>query len=112
MKKLLVILAVLALLAAWTIPALAITWSEPDTAHTSVGAMVVDFPYYGPYQWCSGTLVHPQVFLTAGYCTVDLEEYGIDTVWVNFEQYVLEGERFADGRRNDHSPRLCLGAYL
>lgn len=91
MKKLLVILAVFALLAAWTVPALAITWGEPDTAHPNVGAMVVDYPGYGPWQWCSGTLIHPQVFLTAGHCTDRLvEDYGITTVWVNFKPYALE----------------------
>jgi len=90
MKKLPIILIVFALLAAWTVPALAITWGEPDTTHPNVGAMVVDRPDYGPWQWCSGTLIHPQVFLTAGHCTDRLEEdYGITTVWVNFEPYAL-----------------------
>jgi secreted trypsin-like serine protease len=91
MKKLLIILIVFALLAAWTVPALAITWGERDTTHLNVGAMVVDWPDYGPWQWCSGTLIHPQVFLTAGHCTDRLEEdYGITTVWVNFDPYALQ----------------------
>ena len=67
-------------------PVSAITWGVPDTEHTNVGAMVVDWPGYGPYQFCTGTLVHPRVFLTAGHCTDGLAEYGIETIWVNFDQ--------------------------
>lgn len=94
MKKLLIILIVLAVLAAWTVPALAITWGEPDgepdPEYPNVGAMVVDYPGHGPWQWCSGTLIHPQVFITAGHCTDRLEEvYGITTVWVNFDPHAL-----------------------
>jgi hypothetical protein len=33
-----------------------------DTEHDNVGAMVVDWPGYGPYQFCSGTLIHPRLF--------------------------------------------------
>jgi secreted trypsin-like serine protease len=48
--------------------------------------MLVRIPRYGRFMWCSGTLVHPRVFLTAGHCTVDLESEGVDTIWVNFDQ--------------------------
>lgn len=92
MKKLIIVLTVVGLLVIWTAPALAITWGWLDENHPNVGAMVVDFPGYGPFQWCSGTLVHPRVFLTAGHCTVDLEAYDITTVWVNFDQYALNPE--------------------
>jgi len=51
--------------------------------------MVVDWPDYGPFQTCSGTLIAPQVFLTASHCTADLDEIGIETVWVNFDPYAL-----------------------
>ncbi len=73
-------------LATTVAPVQAITWGEPDTTHTNVGAMVVDYPDFGPFQWCSGTLVHPRLFLTAGHCTVDLAAAGITTVWVNLDQ--------------------------
>jgi secreted trypsin-like serine protease len=80
------------LLALTVLPAAAITWGEPDTDnhYANVGAMVVDWPDYGPYQWCSGTLIHPRVFLTAGHCTDPLAEYGIERVWVSFEPYALD----------------------
>jgi secreted trypsin-like serine protease len=88
MKRLSVI-SVFILLAALTTPALGITWGEPDTEHPFVGAMIVNWPNYGPWQWCSGTLIHEKVFITASHCTFDLDEYGIDTVWVNFNEYAL-----------------------
>lgn len=84
-KKVLILFVVIVMIAATAIPAAAITWGEPDTEHTNVGAMVFDRPDYGPWQVCSGTLIHPRVFLTAGHCTEgwDLES---DTIWVNFDQ--------------------------
>jgi hypothetical protein len=89
MRKLSVLVGLLLVLTVGVLPAAAITWGELDTEHTNVGAMVVDWPGYGPFQICTGTLVHPRVFLTAGHCTVDLDAYGIETVWVNFDQYAL-----------------------
>jgi hypothetical protein len=89
MKKRSVLLGLFLVLVVGVAPALAITWGERDTDHPNVGAIVVDWPGYGPYQICSGTLIHPRVFLTAGHCTYDLDDYGIETVWVNFDQYAL-----------------------
>lgn len=89
MRKLSVLLALLLIVTVGVLPAMAITWGQPDTEHTNVGAMVVDWPSYGPFQICSGTLIHPRIVLTAGHCTADLEAYGIETVWVNFDQYAL-----------------------
>jgi hypothetical protein len=89
-KKLVVLIAVLILVAITAIPAAAITWGQPDTEHTNVGAMVVDWPGYGPWQVCSGTLIHPRVFLTAGHCTEGWEGTGVETFWVNFDQYALK----------------------
>lgn len=95
-RKAFLILTVVVLVLMGLQPVVAITWGEPDTEHTHVGAMLVDWPGYGPYQWCSGTLVHPRVFLTAGHCTVNLEAYGIETVWVNFDQYALNERTLLD----------------
>jgi secreted trypsin-like serine protease len=82
-KKVLILFAILAMLAVTVIPAAAITWGEPDTEHTNVGAMMMVLPEWGNTPVCSGTLIHPQIFLTAGHCTdgVDAGE-----VWVNFNQ--------------------------
>lgn len=72
-------------------PAAAITWGEPDTEHTNVGAIVVDHPTnFELFQLCSGTLIHPRVFLTAGHCTVGL--YDLENVYVNFDQNALNPE--------------------
>ncbi|MBN1178043.1 MAG: trypsin-like serine protease [Anaerolineae bacterium] len=89
MKKSLVLLVPVLILIVAVHPAAAITWGELDTAHPNVGAMVVDWPDYGPFQMCSGTLIHPRVFLTAAHCTHDLADYGIETVWVNFDPYAV-----------------------
>jgi secreted trypsin-like serine protease len=96
MRKLSILLALLLILIVAVGPASAITWGELDTEHTNVGAMVVDWPDYGPWQTCSGTLIHPRVFLTAGHCTVDWEPYGVDTFWVNFDTYALNEDTLLD----------------
>lgn len=98
MKKLAfaTIVALLVILAVGVLPVGAITWGELDTTHTNVGAMVVDYPGYGPVQWCSGTLIHPRVFLTAGHCTDAVEAYGITQVWVNFDSYALNEKTLLD----------------
>jgi hypothetical protein len=83
MKRLAVLLAVLLVLTVGVLPAWAITWGEPDTEHANVGAMMMVLPGWGNTPVCSGTLIHPRVFLTAGHCTD-----GVDPgeVWVNFNQ--------------------------
>ena len=68
------------------LPASAITWGQPDTEHRNVGAMIISYGGSAIFQWCSGTLVHQQVFLTAGHCTVDIFQDGVAEVWVNFDQ--------------------------
>jgi secreted trypsin-like serine protease len=88
-KKLLILIVVFVLAVVVVVPAAAITWGEADTEHTNVGAMVVDWPGYGPWQVCTGTLIHPRVFLTAGHCTDGWEGTGVETFWVNFDQDAL-----------------------
>lgn len=57
-------------------PASAITFGEADgTAHPFVGSMVVSIPDEGVFQWCSGTLIAPQVFLTASHCTHPVDSF-------------------------------------
>ena len=95
MRKLSILMGLLLILAVGVLPAAAITWGELDTEHTNVGAMVIDHPRYGPWQICSGTLIHPRVFLTAGHCTEGFED-GTITVWVNFHQYALNEKTLLD----------------
>lgn len=64
----------------------AITYGAVDgDKHPNVGALVIDFG--DEYDWvCSGTLVAPQVFLTAGHCVAWFEgaEITNDDVYVSF----------------------------
>jgi hypothetical protein len=85
-RKFCVILAVIVLLFIVVAPAAAITWGADDgNGHPNVGLISIA---QGPF--CSGTLIHPRVFLTAGHCTSFLEELigqgglPIDAVKVSF----------------------------
>jgi secreted trypsin-like serine protease len=91
MKKLSILACVLLVLVLGSLPVTAITWGELDTTHTNVGAMVVDYEGYGLWQRCTGTLIHPRVFLTAGHCTDGIEdEEGILAVSVAFSENALD----------------------
>jgi len=74
------------------LPANAITYGEPDgDAHPNVGVIIAEWMEPGVKEvLCSGTLIAPDVFLTAAHCTATLEEIGIpnDQVWVSFDQDV------------------------
>lgn len=68
-----------ALLAATSAPAFAITFGTADgNGHPEVGSIVVKVPNEGVFQWCSGTLIAPQVFLTASHCTAPIAQYLAD----------------------------------
>jgi len=110
MKKVSILVALLLVFFVGVIPASAITWGEPDTAHTNVGAMVADWPDYGPYQVCSGTLIHPQVFLTAGHCTVGWDDYGVERFWVNFDAYALNEDTLLEVETVITHPEYGWGA--
>jgi len=61
--------------------AAAVTNGTPDgDGHPNVGALVADLPGSGLTVVCSGTLIAPEVFLTAGHCTAGLT----GTVYVTF----------------------------
>lgn len=86
--------AVAALLAAGS--AFAITGGQRDVnAHPNVGAMMTFDDPSAPttlQEVCSGTLVAPQVFLTAAHCTdFLLNDLGTTDVWVTFNTNSAEG---------------------
>jgi V8-like Glu-specific endopeptidase len=65
-----VLFALVALLAVTFAPAFAVTDGEPDgEGHPFVGLMVAQDAAGNPLWRCSGTLLSPTVFLTAGHCT-------------------------------------------
>jgi secreted trypsin-like serine protease len=68
-------------------PAGAITFGEPDeNGHPYVGLLLADSLGDGtPRPQCSGTLIAPTVFLTAGHCTFSFSQRGITNVWVTFD---------------------------
>src|SRR5918912_3554950 len=60
----------------------AITYGEPDAnGHPEVGAVLAPQAYSdGTWEECSGTLIAPQVFLTAAHC-----DEGLSRVKVTFD---------------------------
>jgi len=67
------------------LPAVGITFGEIDgNAHPNVGALIAQYED-GKFVICSGTLIAPDVFLTASHCTI-----GLDEVWVSFDEDIDE----------------------
>jgi len=94
-RRLLGGIGALALVVGVALPAGGITWGEPDTtnAYPAVGAIMIDWrvigaPQYGLGIYCSGTLIHSQVFLTAGHCADGLIADGI----IDSDGYPVPGE--------------------
>jgi len=86
------VVAVLALLVL-ALPVVAITGGEPDgEGHPNVGMVVLTLD--GVRQWrCSGTLVAPRVFLTAGHCV----EGGVNGAYVWFDGDLTTNEDYPNG---------------
>ena len=82
-------LAVIVVIMLAVVPAAqAITFGQPDgDNHPNVGAMIVQEPDGVKYLYCSGTLIAPQVFLTAAHCTAAAAAYGAapHDVFVTFD---------------------------
>lgn len=86
-KKFLTIAIVVTSLMLVVTPAGAITYGEPDgNRHPNVGLMVADLNGDGKLTlWCSGTLISPTVFLTAGHCTNFFSRLEITNTWITFD---------------------------
>jgi hypothetical protein len=86
-KRLSLLAALLVLTVATVTPAGAVTGGTVDgTTHPEVGAIVADYGN-GLRVHCSGTLVSPRVFLSAGHCAAALAANGVDPhdVFVTFD---------------------------
>ena len=79
------LLFVLAITLLFAPATMAITYGVPDgDGHPGVGALVAEFNGE-KFAVCSGTLIAPDVFLTAAHCTAYLQSLGITDVWVTFD---------------------------
>ena len=101
-RNLAVVAIVTLLLLVFTLPGLAITHGEPDgNGHPNVGSIVIDVPEMGLFQWCSGTLIADDVFLTASHCTAPLDGVLADNpgaeVLVTFDPTISESGTFFTG---------------
>lgn len=88
MRRLAAVLGAWLLLALPVAPASGITGAAvPDHEHPFVG-MLIGYDAAGvPVQSCSGSLLTPVVFLTAGHCTVDLESFRVYLQQAPLAQY-------------------------
>lgn len=97
------LVSALAVLAVVTMPAQAILGGTPDgDAHPYVGMV------YNDEYLCSGTLLSPRVFLTAGHCTQAFEE-GTSQVYVTFAaQADFDPTHAVSGTPHTY-PDFCIG---
>lgn len=108
------ILAILALLLlVTTLPAAAITNGELDgEGHPNVGLMIADID--GEPAWrCTGTLIAPKVFLTAGHCTGDGANGArvwFDTDLTDNPEYPYGGVTSYEGTPIPHPAYLWAGS--
>lgn len=91
MRRVLTVVAgLVALVMVAATPAAAITGGRPDgTAHPYVGIVLT-----AEGALCSGSLLSPTVFLTAGHCTHYFTESGAETVYVSFDPQVTDETEF------------------
>lgn len=88
MYRKIIVIALLAMLAMLVVgPASAITFGEPDgNRHPNVGLTLTDLSGDGTlWLGCSGTLISPTVFLTAGHCTSFFSRLGPTKTWITFD---------------------------
>jgi secreted trypsin-like serine protease len=99
-----VLAAILIVLAASVQTASGIVYGEFDgNRHPNVGAFVIQQD--GEFRRvCSGTLIAPDVFLTASHCTAAVASLGIpaDEVWVTFDPVFDQGSELIPGTAHTH----------
>ena len=101
-RRFIIVALVLTFLFVLVIPVMAITFGQPDgNAHPFVGSMVLRVPGQGVFQWCSGTLISENVFLTASHCTAPVDETlasipGAEML-VTFDPTISESSTFYTG---------------
>jgi hypothetical protein len=106
MRRKLVLIGVIIAVMLVTVPlAWAITFGQPDgDGHPNVGAMIM---VLGGQQYaiCSGTLIAPDVFLTAAHCTAGAASYGVapEDILVSFDP-VLDGTHTVHSGTYDLNP--------
>jgi hypothetical protein len=88
-------------------PTFAITHGEPDgNDHPFVGSMVLSIPGVGMFQWCSGTLIAPTVFLTAAHCTAPvaptLAQFPGAEMLITFDPSISDAGEFYSGTIHAH----------
>lgn len=94
-------LTVIVMLAAAVTSVEAITYGQPDgNRHPGVGALVVTFAS-GTYPYCSGTLIAPDVFLTAAHCNIGTSRVSVtfDSVYTS-KAKLYEGTFYGDPNYN------------
>ena len=105
MKKISIVALLVLMLLLTTLPAAAITGGELDgDDHPNVGLMAAEID--GVYEWrCSGTLVAPRVFLTAGHCVGDgatAARVWFDTDFADVPDFPYGGEVAIEGTPVPH----------
>lgn len=105
MRRTLLALAVAAAALAAVGSAVAITFGQLDgNRHPNVGALVYENEDGERGILCSGTLIEPDVFMTASHCTAFLESIGVapDEVWVTFDPTFDEASPLLPGTYHTH----------
>jgi V8-like Glu-specific endopeptidase len=102
-RRFITIITLVILLSILVVPAFAITYGVPDgNAHPFVGSMVARIPGEGVFQWCSGTLISANVFLTASHCIAPIDSFLAENpgaeMLVTFDPTISESSTFYTGQ--------------
>jgi hypothetical protein len=87
----------------------AITYGQPDgNRHPYVGALV-GADEQGEFVFCSGTLIAPDVFLTAAHCTAAIEQFGFEFLGITFDN-VFDPDASVVYSRTPYTPTRTIPA--